>query len=64
MTAGFAPWLNSGMTVHTGSSRRTRPSRTSSIMAVAVATGLVRELRSNTVSGVIGSRAGSSARQP
>ena len=64
MTAALAPAPNSGITVLTGSSSPTRPSRTSNIMAVAVAMGLVRELRSKTVSGVIGSRDGTSVRWP
>ncbi len=55
---------NSGMYRTTGSPRRILPSSTRIITAGAVATALVREATSKTVSVVMGSLAGSSARFP
>ena len=49
---------NSGMCLTTGSERRSRPSSTRIITDGAVATTLVREAMSNTVSTVIGSANG------
>ena len=55
---------NSGMCRTTGSERRSFPSSMRIITDVAVATVFVREARSNTVSTVIGSANGSTARSP
>ena len=55
---------NSGMCVAIGSESRSFPSSTSRMIAVAVATGFVSEARSKTVSVVIGSSAGRTARRP
>ena len=48
----------------TGSVRRTVPSSTSCMIAVVVATTLVSEARSKTVSSDIGSDSGTTARRP
>ena len=48
----------------TRSLRRIRPSSTSFITLVVVATTLVSDARSNTVSSVIASGAGATARRP
>ena len=59
------PYLpNSGMNFATGSTSLMRPSSTSIITAVEVATTLVSEARSKIVSAVIASRVGTSARSP
>ena len=59
------PYLsNAGMNFDTGSLSRIRPSSTSFITLVVVATTLVSEARSKIVSSVIASAAGRSARCP
>ena len=58
------PAAKSGRCRATGSASRTLPASTSVITDVAVATTLVSEARSNTVSTVIGSGLGTRARWP
>ena len=59
------PWLsNSGRSFASGSSSRSLPCSTRIMTDVAVATGLVSEARSKTVSRVIGSSAGSTPATP
>ena len=58
------PTRTPGCASRRGPARRIFPSSTSAITLVAVATTFVREARSKTVSSVIGSRAGRTARWP
>ena len=61
----FFPYLpKPGSNCDTGSFSRIRPSSTSFITLVVVATTLVSEARSKIVSSVIGSGAGATARRP